>query len=240
MFNKRLLTFFLFVVTLVFSGHSQAIHFETLDQSNAFNPYYRNYEWPKWKVVIAFAHPVITRDSLDVQTRIFKDIYPGKPFYDFLIEEMTQTLNKKSQFASFVWSPISFKKEMRCFDYKDKLYYVAIPDSALEIYRNTGCRFALLLQKFSPDLALCGSANFPIIYQKVAPTAIENKNFGNSCMRFSFSFSYAIYDLVEDRIVQFGNASDDNKSKKVTMDEIKRCLNCAIIDVLEVSKFYYR
>jgi hypothetical protein len=240
MILKRFLVFIPFVFTLVFTGFSQTIRFETLDRSNALNTDYHDFEWSQWKVVVAFAYPVITRDSLDVQARIFKDIYPGKPFYDFLIEEITHTLAKRSQFAAFIWQPLTFKKEMQSFDFKDKLYYISIPDSALQVFRNTGCRFVLLLQKFSPNLTLCGSENFPIIYQKAAPTAIEHKNFGNSCLRFSFSFSYVIYDLIEDRVVQFGNAFDDNKSKKVTADEIKRCLNAAIIDVLEVSKFYYK
>jgi hypothetical protein len=237
---KRFLIVISFVFTLVFAGFAQIIRFETLDRSNALNQDYHDFKWATWKVAVAFADPVVTRDSLNVQGRIFKDIYPGKPFYDFLIEEITHTWTRKSQFRSFEWYQIPLKKEMQTFEYKDKLYYVSIPDSSLEIFRNTGCRFALLLQKFSPDLTLCGMKNILLMYQKTAPTAIENRNFGNSCMRFSFSFSYVIYDLMEDRVVQFGNAFDDNKSKKVTVDEIKRCLNCAIMDVLQVSPFYYK
>jgi hypothetical protein len=234
MLNYRLLLSIQFVFVFLSMGFSQDSTFQKLDNSNALNPEYANFQWARWKVIISIVNPILTSASFIEQQKCFKDISPNKSFYNFLIENITNILTSKSQFASFEWHSIPLRKEVKIYGFKENTYSFALPDSSKETFRNTGCRFALLFQEFHSQIRLSGHTNQLIPY----PSAVKKESIDYNPI--VFSFSYVLYDLLDDRIVQFGKAFDDDNSRTITVEDVTKCLKNALTDFLEVSKFYYK
>jgi hypothetical protein len=231
-FRSLLVNQFIFiVVSLCFS---QTPGFQKLDNSNAFNKEYEQFPWPQWKVVVSFANPALTSDSFSVQQKSFNDIAPNKSFYKFLIENISGILTAKTNFGSFQWGSIPSRKEGKVYSFRDNPYFLVLPDSTKEIFRNTGCRFVLLFEKFHCQIQEYSSrVNHLMPYPNLVKEGIDYNP-------VVFSLSYVLYDLLEDQVVQFGKAFDDDDSRVETMDNIKKCLNNAMMDFLKVSKFYYK
>ena len=214
---------------------SQTPDFQRLDNSNAFNKEYDNFQWPHWKVVVSFVNPVLTSASFSVQQEHFKDMAPNKSFYNFLVENISGILTAKTKFRSFEWGSVPLRKEGTVYSYKDDLYCLALPDSIREIFQNTGCRFVLLFEKFH-----CQIQEYSSRVNHLMPYPHPVKSEGVDYNPVVFSFYYVLYDLLEDRTVQFGKAFDDDDSRVTTLDNIKKCLTNAMMDVLKVSNFYYK
>jgi hypothetical protein len=214
--------------------------FERLDLSNALNSEYADFNWNGWKLAAAFVNPPITKDSLKVQNRIFEDLSPKRSFFSFLTEEIANTLRTRTRFARIEWQSIPLKAGTDTLVRRQEEYIVALPDSARETFWRTGCRFALLLQHFSPSISVYGPKSVPLMYQNVAPEATKLENYRNTRMFYSVSFTYVLYDLMDDRVAQFGKAFDDGKSERTSAEDISHCLEDAVFDVIQVSRFYKR
>ena len=219
---------------------SEYLNFIRLDHSNAFNPEYKDFTWDSWKLAIAFVNPSLTKDSLNYNSRIFRDLYPKKSYWTFLTEEIATVWWKNTGFQKVEWRTIPIKNTPDTIEYKTDSYEITFPDSAEVTFHTTGCRFVLLLQRFSPKMRVSGSKGLTLMYQNVAPEASRMENYAHSRIFYSYSFTYVLYDLMEGHVVQFGKAFDDNKDVNTNADDIKKCLDDALMDVIEVSRFYRR
>jgi hypothetical protein len=213
--------------------------FERLDHSNAFDSAYLNFNWTS-KLAVAFVNPALTKDSLNSNSRIYQDLYPHQPYWSFLTEEIAGTWKKNTLFLKVEWHTFPLKTRIDTLQYRDDTYELFLPDSSLATFHNTGCRFALLIQRFSPKMSVCGPKGMMLMYQNVAPEASKFENYAHSRIFYSYEYTYVLYDLLEGRVVQFGKAFDDNKNQNTKAHDIKRCLDDALMDVIEVSKFYRR
>jgi hypothetical protein len=112
---------------------------------------------------------------------------------------------------------------------------MVVPDSTKQIFQNTGCRFVLLFEKFHCHIQKYSSR---VNHLMPFPHAVRSESVDYNPV--VFSFSYILYDLLEDRTVQFGKVFDDDDSQVTTVENIKKCLNNAMMDFLKLSRFYYR
>jgi hypothetical protein len=156
-------------------------------------------------------------------------------FYSFLIDNVSAILTAKTRFRSFEWNSIPLRKEGKVYVFRGDEYFLTVPDSMKEIFQNTGCRFVLLFENFHCQVQPYSSReNHLMPYPH--PVRSENIDYNPVV----FSFSYVLYDLLEDQAVQFGKAFDDDDSRVTTLDNVRKCLTNAMMDFLSVSKFYYR
>lgn len=248
--------------------------FKKLDNANSFNKNYQKFDWNTSKLVIMFANPVLTEDSLKYNSRVFSDISSKQSYLSFLTEEIVETWWRNSDFVKVEWNTLPIQQKAKIFTFKKDVYKVALPDSPLVSYRNTGCRFVLLLQQFTPRMQIRHANGTSVVYQvdepkrsgsteyngrfysqpqrqlvntydkngsllylNVAPEATRNENLAQSFIDYSFAYTYILYDLLESEIVQFGKAFDENQDHKTKIDDLKHCLNDALMDVIEISKF---
>jgi hypothetical protein len=213
-------------------------YFDKLDKSNTLSSKYKDFEWRGWKLAVAFINPPITNDSLKRQNRIFQDLSSKRTFYTFLINEIEKAFRIRTYFSAIRWESFTIKSEADTLEYDNEKYVLFLPDSAKDSYWRTGCRFALFLQYFTPKIYVPSNNSLSLMYVNINPEACQFDKFKNTKMIYSISFKYLIYDLLEDRVVQFGKAFDEDESETTREKDLLGCLEDAIFDVIQISDFY--
>jgi hypothetical protein len=211
--------------------------FVRLDRSNAFNSEYDTFNWSPRKLGIMFVNPPLTEDSLKYNNRVFRDLSPGTSYWAFMTGEIAGLWWKHTDFHKVEWCTVPVKAEPEVFVYRDEAYSLFFPDSTLETFRATGFRFILLLQNFTPVIKVYGKKGATLAYERIAPEASKYENYKNSLLHYYCSYTYVLFDLLENRLVQFGKAFDENRDETAKANDIQHNLDDVIMDVIEVSRF---
>jgi len=217
----------------------QYTKFIDLDHDNKLNPEYSNFKWASWKLAISFVNPALSMDSFSYNTRVFQDLNPQKSYWEFLTDEIVRVWMKHTVFYDVQWvHNVPVKQTAKVLTFKHGEYTVLLPGSPNEIFKETGCRFILLLQRFSPRIFVGGDKSTTLLYQNISSGSSRFQSYLNTRMIYTYSFTYVLYDLMEDDVVQVGSIYEENKKETTTAKDLKKELDEVLNEIIEISQFH--